>query len=129
MLGWSRCAFGPEAHFNDVTVRAVFFSCRAYSTSAGVTFSSIDSGLFNSRLRRHLRHHTGDSRNCLKKNLNACLSDRGEIVKTFKWEGRLQRQKGHLRVHYTRLFPDPRFLLFVLQNIAGYKNAVECLLQ
>ena len=34
-----------------------------------------------------------------------------------------------LRLHYTRLFPDPRFLLFVLQNIAGYKNAVECLLQ
>ena len=35
----------------------------------------------------------------------------------------------HLRLHYTRLFPDPRFLLFVLQNVAGYKNAVECLLQ
>ena len=34
-----------------------------------------------------------------------------------------------LRLHYTRLFPDPRFLLFVLQNISGYKNAVECLLQ
>ena len=34
-----------------------------------------------------------------------------------------------LRLHYTRLFPDPRFLLFVLQNIAGYKNAFECLLQ
>ena len=40
-----------------------------------------------------------------------------------------------LRLHYTRLFPDPRlfpdlrFLLLVLQNIAGYKNAVECLLQ
>ena len=34
-----------------------------------------------------------------------------------------------LRLHYIRLFPDPRFLLFVLQNIAGYKNAVECLLQ
>ena len=34
-----------------------------------------------------------------------------------------------LRLHYTRLFPDPRFLLFVLQNIACYKNAVECLLQ
>ena len=34
-----------------------------------------------------------------------------------------------LRLHYTRLFPDPRFLLFVLQNIFGYKNAVECLLQ
>ena len=31
--------------------------------------------------------------------------------------------------YYTRFFPDPRFLLFVLQNIAGYKNAVECLLQ
>ena len=27
-----------------------------------------------------------------------------------------------LRLHYTRLFPDPRFLLFVLQNIVGYKN-------
>ena len=27
------------------------------------------------------------------------------------------------------MFPDPRFLLFVLQTIAGYKNAVECLLQ
>ena len=35
-----------------------------------------------------------------------------------------------LWLHYTRLVPDPRFLLFVLQNIAGYKNnAVECLLQ
>ena len=34
-----------------------------------------------------------------------------------------------LRLHYTQLFPDPRFLLLVLQNIAGYKNAVECLLQ
>ena len=33
-----------------------------------------------------------------------------------------------IRLHYTRLFPDPRFLLFVLQNIAGYKDAVECLL-
>ena len=32
-------------------------------------------------------------------------------------------------MRYTRLFPDPRFLLFVLQNISGYKNAVECLLQ
>ena len=30
--------------------------------------------------------------------------------------------KWVLRLHYTRLFPDPRFLLFVLQNIAGYKN-------
>ena len=30
---------------------------------------------------------------------------------------------------HQKLFPDPRFLLFVLQNIAGYKNAVECLLQ
>ena len=37
--------------------------------------------------------------------------------------------EGDLRLHYTRLFPDPRFLLFVFQNIAGYKNAVECLLQ
>ena len=26
-----------------------------------------------------------------------------------------------LRLHYTRLFPDPRFLLFVLQTVAGYK--------
>ena len=34
-----------------------------------------------------------------------------------------------LRLHYTRLFPDPHFLLFVLQNIAGYKKVVECLLQ
>ena len=34
----------------------------------------------------------------------------------------------NLRLHYTRLFHDPRFLLFVLQNISGYKNAVECLL-
>ena len=34
-----------------------------------------------------------------------------------------------IRLHFTRLFPDPRFLLFELQNIAGYKNAVECLLQ
>ena len=34
-----------------------------------------------------------------------------------------------LRLHYTRLFPDPRFLLFVLQNISVYENAVECLLQ
>ena len=25
---------------------------------------------------------------------------------------------------YTRLFPDPRFLLSVLQNIAGFQNAV-----
>ena len=44
--------------------------------------------------------------------------DRGTIVFT-----------ATLRLHYTQLFPDPRFLLFVLQNIAGYKNAVECLLQ
>ena len=44
--------------------------------------------------------------------------DRGTIVFT-----------ATLRLHYTRLFPDPRFLLFVLQNIAGYKNAVKCLLQ
>ena len=37
----------------------------------------------------------------------------------------------HIYIHtyYKRLFPDPRFLLFVFQNIAGYKNAVECLLQ
>ena len=34
-----------------------------------------------------------------------------------------------LRLHYTQLFPDPRFFLFVLQNISGYKNAVECLLR
>ena len=32
-------------------------------------------------------------------------------------------------LYHTRLFPDPRFLLFELQNIAGYKNAVKCLLQ
>ena len=33
---------------------------------------------------------------------------------------------GHLlRLHYTRLFLDPRFLLFILQNIAGYKNDIK----
>ena len=31
-----------------------------------------------------------------------------------------------LRLHYTRLFPDPRLLLFVLQNIAGYKKDIKC---
>ena len=41
----------------------------------------------------------------------------------------IEHREKRLRLHYTRLFPDPRFLLFVLQNIAGYKNAVECLLQ
>ena len=30
------------------------------------------------------------------------------------------------RLHYTRLFPDPLCLLFVLQNIAGYKNDLKC---
>ena len=25
-----------------------------------------------------------------------------------------------------QLFPDPRFLLFVLQNIVGYKNKIKC---
>ena len=35
-------------------------------------------------------------------------------------------KKNKLRLHYTRLFPDPRFLLFVLQNIAGYKNDIKC---
>ena len=44
-------------------------------------------------------------------------------------KGRTHKTRDYLRLHYTRLFPDPRFLLFVLQNIAGYKNAVECLLQ
>ena len=36
-----------------------------------------------------------------------------------------------LRLHYTwyTIVLRSRFLLFVLQNIAGYKNAVECLLQ
>ena len=28
-----------------------------------------------------------------------------------------------LRLQYTRLFPDPRFFLFVLQNIAGSKKS------
>ena len=28
-------------------------------------------------------------------------------------------------LHYKRLFPDHRFLLFVLQNIAGYKNGLN----
>ena len=41
----------------------------------------------------------------------------------------VDKLQTYLRLHYTRLFPDPRFLLFVLQNISGYKNAVECLLQ
>ena len=36
--------------------------------------------------------------------------DRGTIVFT-----------ATLRLHYTRLVPGPRFLLFVLQNISGYK--------
>ena len=48
------------------------------------------------------------------------------------WQTRIllgMLRPDQLRLHYTRLFPDPRFLLFVLQNIAGYKNAVECLLQ
>ena len=32
-----------------------------------------------------------------------------------------------LRLHYnTRLFPDPRVLLFVLQNVAGYENDIKC---
>ena len=30
-----------------------------------------------------------------------------------------------LRLHYTRLFPDSRFFLFVLQNIVGYKNDIK----
>ena len=37
-----------------------------------------------------------------------------------------ERNLHLLRLHYTRLFPDPRFLLFVLQNIAGYKNDIKC---
>ena len=44
-------------------------------------------------------------------------------------EGTQKREKLGGGLHYTRLFPDPRFLLFVLQNIAGKKNVVECLLQ
>ena len=43
--------------------------------------------------------------------------------------GGLLDSANSLRLHYARLFLDPRFLLFVLQNIAGYKNAVKCLLQ
>ena len=31
----------------------------------------------------------------------------------------------NLRLHYTRLFPDPLFFLFVLQNIAGYTNDIK----
>ena len=55
------------------------------------------------------------SRRTGRNQLNSCLS--GGYSRRF------------LRLHYTRLFPDPRFLFFVLQNIAGYKNAVECLIQ
>ena len=29
-------------------------------------------------------------------------------------------------MHCVRLFPDPRFLLFVLQNIVSYKNKIKC---
>ena len=31
-----------------------------------------------------------------------------------------------LRLHYTRLFPDPRVLLIVPQNIAGYESDIKC---
>ena len=33
---------------------------------------------------------------------------------------------GVLRLQYAQLFPDPRFLLFVLQNMVGYKNEIKC---
>ena len=33
-----------------------------------------------------------------------------------------ERYRKLLRMHYVRLFPDPRFLLFVLQNIVGYNK-------
>ena len=46
-----------------------------------------------------------------------------------KYKSDMLLEVFRLRLHYIRLFPDPRFLLFVLQNIAGYKNRVECLLQ
>ena len=50
-----------------------------------------------------------------------------EFVFAYAPEGRLC-----LRLQYTRLIPDSRTLLFILQNIVGYIfffNAVECLLQ
>ena len=31
-----------------------------------------------------------------------------------------------LRLRYLALFPDPRLLLFVPQNIGGYKNKIKC---
>ena len=69
--------------------------------------------------------------------------ERGELCyggyrHIFGFEARRREKTGQnclsgcvalLRLHYTRLFPDPRVLLFVLQNISGYKNAVECLLE
>ena len=33
-----------------------------------------------------------------------------------------EKEKKEKSLAYTRFFPDPRFLLFALQNIAGYKN-------
>ena len=114
MVGGSRCASDPEAHLNIVTVRAGFFFLSTIQYKYRYNFLIIDGFrlsltttvmrknrvvmiyVFHSRLRRHLRQHTGDSSNRLKKNLNACLSDRGKVVKTFKWEDRLQIQKGHL---------------------------------
>ena len=42
MVGGSRCALDSEAHLN--TYASAFFSCRAYSTSTGLIFSSMDSG-------------------------------------------------------------------------------------
>ena len=33
---------------------------------------------------------------------------------------------GRLRLYCVRLLSDPCFLLFVLQNIVGYKNKIKC---
>ena len=60
---------------------------------------------------------------CLKKNQSTPRPSEHPPVMGEKMSKRLGGIKG------CKLFPDPSFLLFVLQNIAGYKNAVECLLQ
>ena len=66
----------------------------------------VDSTSFSSRCWAFRRTHT---------NTDPCLS----TANTFIPCGLLVA----ISFFCTRLFPDPRFLLFVLQNIAGYKNA------
>ena len=81
-------------------------------------------------LYTYINRHAGTPEKTVKTKQRRCSTPSHMVVIIYYYIGyKYKVTTWYLRLHYTRLFPDPRFLLFVLQNIAGYKNAVECLLQ